>query len=447
MTSTQGLPKTSPKKRGPRKTVHLRVPLHSGQRAIKDHPARFRVVACGRQWGKTRLGCPYAFKRALEGKRVWWVAPDYPRAQIGWRILRGFAKQLPFAEVKEGERRIEFPGNGGFVEVKSAHGDDRLRGPTLDDVVIDEAAFMDEERWTKELRPTLSVRRGRALFLSSFRGKNWFYGLYERGRADSPEYMPGDPPAWKSWRHPSIDNPYIDAAEIEEARLELPEDVFRQEYEADPLVEAGAIFDRDWWAGTNRYRTDDPSRTLVGRWCSLDLSMKDKETNAYNALSVFELTADYYLDLRYAWRERLSFPKLMPRLSAFARQWNYDGKLRGFIVEDKAHGVTAIQTIAEGADDWLKDVLVPFDPGAVPKAQRWSQAAVWAGHGCIRLPHPSAETPWLLDYEEELYALPDASYKDWADTFAQGVIYLEHLVAEGHRARRSVGFAEGAPAL
>lgn len=434
MTSTRPKSETKAPKR--KRRIRLNVPLHSGQRVIKDHGARFKLVACGRQWGKTRLGCPYAFRRAAEGGRVWIVGPDYPRAQIDWRIVKGFALQLPFCVIKESEKRIEFP-NGGFLEVKSAHGEDRLRGPTLDLVVVDEAAFIDEERWTKELRATLSVRKGEALFLSTFDGKNWFYNLYERGQEDHPDHREG----WMSWRHPSVDNPYIDDAEIEEARLELPEDVFAQEYEADPLVKAGAIFDRDWFKRNRWYEgmpmgpRDADERYIVGRWLSLDLAMKDKEDSAYNALTVFELTADYYLDVRYAWRDKLSFPKLMPRLSQLAYDWNYDGELRGVIVEDKAHGITATQTIQEGSDDWLASVLIPFDPGIKAKEVRWDQAAVWCQKGQVRLPEPGPEHPYLHDFEEELYALPDAKYKDWADSFAQGVTYLEHYVAAGYRAR------------
>lgn len=444
MTSTRVKPSQKSKP-----VVRLRIPLHAGQQEVRRHPARFKTVACGRQWGKTRLGCPYAFKRALEGGRVWIVGPDYPRAQIDWRIVRGFARQLPFCEIKESEKRIEFP-NGGFLEVKSAHGEDRLRGPTLDLVVVDEAAFIDEERWTKELRATLSVRKGEALFLSTFYGKNWFYGLYQRGQADHPDH-PDHREGWMSWRHPSVDNPYIDEAEIEEARIELPEDVFAQEYLADPLVQAGAIYDRDWWQNQNRWNQamrDVPStpenpnpNIVVARWISWDMALKDKNTSAYNALTVFELTADYHLDVRYAWRDKLSFPKLMPVVTETAYQWNHDGKLFGLIVEDKAHGITALQTIEESADEWLKGMMIPFDPGDRSKEIRWNQAAVWARNGCVRLPEPSAEHPWLHAYEEELLSLPNAAYKDWSDTFAQGVVYLEPTISQGFWARRNQGVA------
>lgn len=215
--------------------VTLDLYLHAGQRAIRASRARFRVVACGRQWGKTRLGVPYAFSRALEGARGFWCAPDYKRAQIGWRILKMLAEQLPFVAIREGDRRIETP-NGGWVEVRSGHVEGQLRAETLDFVVVDEAAYMPEERWTKELRPTLAVTKGEAIFLSTFDGENWFYGLYERGLSD--EF-----PQYESWRHPSIDNPYIDSEEVEEARRTTPRPEFEQEWNANPLVYAGAVFD------------------------------------------------------------------------------------------------------------------------------------------------------------------------------------------------------------
>lgn len=163
----------------------------------------------------------------------------------------------PLAEIKEAEKRIEFA-SGGFLEVKSAHTDASLRSATLDFVIIDEAAFVPKKRWTSELRATLAVRRGWALFLSTFDGENWFFDIYERGMSE--EF-----PEWQSWRHPSIDNPYIDVEEVEEARRELPQAEFEQEYEANPLVYVGAVF-----PGKDLVRAAERGNTLTG-WRS-DLS-------------------------------------------------------------------------------------------------------------------------------------------------------------------------------
>lgn len=225
------MPKTASKK----KRVRLRLNLHPGQREVWESETRFRVVAAGRQFGKSRLGSAAAFERALSGQAVWWVAPDYPIATIGWKLLKSLAKQIPTVQIRESERLLAFP-SGGWIQVKSAHSEGSLRGVTLDFLVVDEAAFIEAERWNSELRPTLAVKHGGALFLSTFAGENFFYDLYQRGQDPAAE-------EWESWRKPSVENPYFSEEELEEARRTTPRAEFEQEYEANPLVYAGAVFD------------------------------------------------------------------------------------------------------------------------------------------------------------------------------------------------------------
>lgn len=214
-----------------------------------------------------------------------------------------------------------------------------------------------------------------------------------------------------------------------------------------PRQSTTAIFERHVWEnGRNRYRLDDPKREIVARYMSFDLAMKDKETSAYNALVVLELVnPGYYLDVRYLWRDKLTFPRLMPLLGPMAENWNFDNKLRAFIIEDKAHGTTAVQTIEDGFDEWLKGILVAFEPGATAKGQRaskeqrWHQAAAWAEVNCLRLPEPDHtldQVGDLYEFETELYNLPASEYKDWADAYSQGVLWAEHLIADGYRMRQ-----------
>ena len=76
----------------------------------------------------------------------------------------------------------------------------------------------------------------------------------------------------------------------------------------------------------------------------------------------------------------------------------------------------------------------------MPKQQRWEQAAGWGELDCLRLPQVGTseeEVGELFGFEEELYGLPGGSYKDWADSYSQGVLHLEHLIAEGLRTRRT----------
>lgn len=209
---------------------------HPGQREVMEHPARFKVLACGRRWGKTCLGALACIVTALNGGRAWWVAPSYKVALVGWRLITRLAKQVPGCEVRRGDFSVHLP-SGGEIWVRSAHDPDSLRGEGLDFVVMDECAFMHESAWQGAIRPALSDRRGRAIFISTPKGRNWFWRLYARGRDDAQS-------AWHSWSFPTSNNPYIAAEEIAEARQDLPERVFRQEYLAEFLDDAGGVFRR-----------------------------------------------------------------------------------------------------------------------------------------------------------------------------------------------------------
>jgi predicted phage terminase large subunit-like protein len=82
----------------------------------------------------------------------------------------------------------------------------------------------------------------------------------------------------------------------------------------------------------------------------------------------------------------------------------------------------------------MRQVLIPFQPVG-DKDTRANQAAVWCKNGCVLLPEPSDQVPWLLDFEEELFALPTSAFRDQGDAFAQLVIFTENVLASGWRAR------------
>ena len=206
---------------------------HPGQSLVHDSPARFKVLAAGRRWGKTRLGVNECLDTAARGGRAWWVAPTYKVSQVGWRPLSNMAAQAG-CKVRKADREIDFPG-GGHVAVRSADNPDSLRGEGLDKVVVDECAFIAEQAWSEALRPALSDRRGRAIFISSPRGRNWFWRLFQMGLA-------GNHDDWESWQLPTSTNPYIAPDEIEAARELLPEAVFQQEYLAEFLEGQGQVF-------------------------------------------------------------------------------------------------------------------------------------------------------------------------------------------------------------
>jgi predicted phage terminase large subunit-like protein len=210
--------------------------------------------------------------------------------------------------------------------------------------------------------------------------------------------------------------------------------VWETTYQSDPVAAGGTIFKREWWHA-NRFDITDMAlqRQCVARWISWDTALKDKEANAYTSYMVGELLPDYRVMLRRGWRDRLGFADLPREIEQTARAFNEDHKLRAVIIEDKASGISAHQTLMASSEQWLSSILVAFQPSG-DKDQRANQGAVWCRNGCVLIPHPSPEAPWLHDFETELFSFPGSAFKDQVDAFSQLIIYIENLLAEGWRA-------------
>jgi hypothetical protein len=216
--------------------VVLKVALHDAQLEVWNSSARFKVVACGRRFGKTFLAVNTLISAAgsKPGSINWWVAPRYDQTDVA---LRFFTEALPreLVDINLTKKTARL-WNGSLVGFKTAKDPDSLRSEGLDLVVLDEAAFQDERVWPEALRPALADKKGRAMLIGTFDGENWFYDLYQRGQSE-------EDPELESWRFPSSANPFLDPREIEAARKSTTRAVFEQEWLANPLIYAGAVFD------------------------------------------------------------------------------------------------------------------------------------------------------------------------------------------------------------
>jgi hypothetical protein len=167
-----------------------------------------------------------------------WVAPTYNVAERGVDAFRLIAPD--FARViGRAPCRIEFQGWNKLGPTRiwflSADNPDAIRGYGFQGLVIDEAASVPEEVWNYVLRPTLSQTLGWAVFVSTPKGRNWFYDMFQRG-LDPHEKD------YASFRFPSYMSPFFPMKEWEEAKRSLPEDVFRQEYMAEFLEDSAGVF-------------------------------------------------------------------------------------------------------------------------------------------------------------------------------------------------------------
>jgi hypothetical protein len=205
---------------------------HKNQLKILESKARFRVVMCGRRFGKSELSQVEIISNAIQGMNVAYITPTYKLAKTFFEKL---TQCVPF-ENNKSDLTIHFP-NEGTVEFFTGERLDNLRGRKFHLVVIDEASFIPnlEDGWLNSIRPTLTDYQGRALFLSTPRGKNYFYSLY----------MKGGQRDWESFKFTTYDNPYILTDEINDAKAQLPNAVFEQEYMANPMENAANPFGSD----------------------------------------------------------------------------------------------------------------------------------------------------------------------------------------------------------
>lgn len=202
------------------------MPLNAGQKQVIQSSARFRVIIAGRRWGKTFLAIRELARVASQpGRRVFYVAPTYRQAkQIVWDQLKWRLQDLRWCQsVNESDLSITLT-NGSRISLRGSDNPDSLRGVGLDAVVMDEFAMIDEKAWTEVLRPTLSDRKGSALFISTPMGQsNWSYELFNRGLDPTNS-------EWESFQFSTIDGGNVAEEEIAQARQDLDERTFRQEY-------------------------------------------------------------------------------------------------------------------------------------------------------------------------------------------------------------------------
>ena len=148
------------------------MPLSKAQDAVANSKTRFRVVVAGRRFGKTHLSIRELCYHAKEpDKDVWYVAPTYKMArQIVWKKLKNKLTDLHWiAKTNETELTITLI-NGSSISLKGADNYDSLRGVGLDFIVLDEFADISPDAWYETLRPTLSDKGGKALFIGTPKG-------------------------------------------------------------------------------------------------------------------------------------------------------------------------------------------------------------------------------------------------------------------------------------
>ncbi len=234
---------------------------HQGQRVMHFTPARFKIVSCGRRWGKTLFGAKEAEPNTFvacpitgEAQQGWIIGPQYMHAEKEFRIVYDSLRKMGvdrdsikfLNNVESGNMHIKT--NWGFdLQCRSAAHPETLVGEGLNFIVMAEAGLQKRRTW-QFVRPALSDRRGWAIFTGVPEGKSeqsLLYALYQRGQSSRPVDR-----AYKSWRMPSWTNTMVfpggrNDQEILDAEEDLTEDEFNRQYGADFTEKVGAVM-KEW---------------------------------------------------------------------------------------------------------------------------------------------------------------------------------------------------------
>ena len=205
-------------------------PKHHKQIEALNDPARFKFWLAGRRGGKT-IGmvedilesvnsCPrsgevfYIGPTNKDAMDLIWEKLEERLDQLGWKYQAKISKQCFYFSRKR------------KIYVIGAEKIRRIRGHKVWRAYLDEVAFFSTPLKTvwKAVRPSLSDLKGRAICATTPNGKGTdAYDFYLDIKAKHN---------WKFFHWYTEDNPYIDRDELEEAKSELDEKSYNQEYRA-----------------------------------------------------------------------------------------------------------------------------------------------------------------------------------------------------------------------
>lgn len=246
--------------------VYLPEPLAHQQPAYQAS-CRFKILNCGRRWGKDRLEFTAAvaghgpptptgplFPGAAQGWTVIWLARDYTQAKSIWveEFIPRF-KPEPSIYTNEGELRVVLP-NGGSICIFSDKNVDSIRGlgKKVKGFITNEGAHFDlEYAWLRVVRAILTDNQGWAMLGSTPIAGSYFNQLATEVKTGLHDTDPKTGPwetEWGYWTGTIYDNPTIPDAEADAFIAAMPadSDMRREEGFAELLIGGAALAFPSW---------------------------------------------------------------------------------------------------------------------------------------------------------------------------------------------------------
>ena len=380
-------------------TYDINFELHSEQKSAWLNRTRRNTLRCGRKFGKSTLARYIVLQGAAAGHKGAYIAPEYGYLTDWWGQLTQRYHELIVKNDKQ-DKRIEFVTNAQ-LDFYSLDNLNTIRPHEYDYVIIDECAMSRhlQEAWEQAIRPTLTKRKGTAWFMTTPKqnagGRN-FKSVCDRGEG------------WNHTHAPSHANPHLPIEEIDEARRELPDAIFRQEYLAE-FVEVDGTLVRN-----NMINVGAAPSNIVWHM-GVDLAISTKTHADYTAIAIVgrdKETGVVYI--RDVWRGQIGMHESIQQVSRMAETYSveriyveevgYQAAFKQELTRTTSLPVAGItpakfKTMTKGVPQMASDKVRRF----MPLLSRYEQGLVVHDSRMNKL------------YADELLAFPDGEHDDMVD--------------------------------
>jgi len=357
---------------------------HIEQIKIIEDKHRFKVLDCGRRFGKTTYLYLEAIMEMVKlGHRVAYLSPSYTMLLDFWNEIKSALAPL-ILQKSEKEKMLIFK-NGGYFKGFSGNNPEVIRGGKYHLFLIDEAAVIGdlENIWNNIIRATLSDYEGRAIFASTPRGNNFFKKLYDRGISTLDRYD-----EYNAFKKPTWHNPFLKRREILKSVMDVSEKAARQEIMAEFLSDAGSVF-----IGVTAVAHGRILEPYSGNFVmAVDLARK----NDYTVACIYDCDINQIVDfIRF---NSIKWGEQVDRLVNFSDKWkvpkitvedNNIGDVVAELLEDRGLDIKRFTTgkenkrnIIEGmvADIQWNRIVLPEDPLVISEFQTFESKIQENGH-------------------------------------------------------------------
>lgn len=396
--------------------VECRLRLHRGQSRFCNARTLYRGFVGGRGAGKTYVGALDLIRRSKRGRTYLIASPTgILMNDTTFPTFRAIAREHGFW-YQAGVRLTPYPtvelANGARVRFRTAEDPERMRGPNLSGVWLDEASLMEREAYTICLA---TLREGgeqgwlSATFTPKGRG-HWTYDVF--GRLDEK----GNPvtPNTSLVVARTRENPFLPAEFDAAVRSQYRDGsrMTRQELDAEFLPDGLAMFARHWF---KVHAVEPKLSRRVRAWDLAATEPKDNNDPDYTVGALVGKTEDGETIVSQIVRDRLSPLGTEKIILSVA---HYDGKGTEIVIEQEP-GAAAKIYCADLVRK-LAGYTVRVRPADGSKAERASpfSSQAEAGHvGVVR-------SPWNDSFFDECEQFPTGPHDDQVDAVSLGFNHL-----------------------